>query len=144
MTTINIYLNFNGNCREAFDFYKSVLGGEYSYISTFGDIPTSEGMEIPEADKSRIMHVSLPISKETMLMGSDTITSSGDAVFGNNFSVSISTDSKEQADRFFQALSEGGHIIQPMAEMFWGDYFGMFVDRFGINWMVSVDIRPEE
>ncbi len=143
MPTINSYINFNGNCREAFDFYKSVLGGEYSYISTFGDIPSGEGMEIPESDKGRIMHVALPISKETMLMGSDTISSYGDVSFGNNFSISISTDSREQADHFFQALSEGGTIIQPMAEMFWGDYFGMFTDRFGINWMIGFEIATQ-
>lgn len=144
MPTINIYLNFNGNCQEAFDFYKSVFGGEYSYLSTFGDIPPGEDYAVPEADKKRIMHVALPISKETMLMGSDTISSYGDAVFGNNCSVSISTDSREQADRFFQALSKGGTITQPMAEMFWGDYFGMFTDRFGINWMVGFEMQSQD
>lgn len=143
MPAINIYLNFNGNCREAFDHYKKVLGGTYSYLSTFADMPPNEAFEIPEDDKDRIMHVALQVSKETVLMGSDTISSNGDAVFGNNFSVSISTENKAQASHFFQGLSEGGEILQPMTEMFWGDYFGMLLDRFGINWMVSFDMKQQ-
>ena len=139
MTVVNVYLNFNGNCEAAFDFYKSVFGGEYPYIGRFSDMPPQEGMPpLPEEMGSRIMHVSLPISKETMLMGSDT---GGEwaATFqqGNNFSISIGTDSTAEADRLFAGLSEGGKVTMPMNKTFWGDYFGMFTDKFGINWMIS-------
>jgi len=109
MTTVSIYLTFNGNCREAFEFYKSVLGGEFPYVGTFGEMPPQEGMPpIPEDQKDRIMHVSLPISKETQLMGSDTIDGFGPAVTpGDNFAIIISPDSMPKADRIFKELSEG-------------------------------------
>ncbi|HMS35034.1 MAG TPA: VOC family protein [Ignavibacteria bacterium] len=145
MTTVNIYLTFNGNCEEAFNFYKSVFGGEYPYIGRFKDMPTHEGQKAmsPE-DGEKIMHVSLPISKETILMGSDT---AGEwAVHyskGNNFSVSVTTDSKAEADRLFEGLSEGGKQTMPMNKTFWGSYFGMFTDKFGINWMISFDEEPK-
>ncbi|MBE2279724.1 MAG: VOC family protein [Ignavibacteriaceae bacterium] len=141
MTTINVYLTFNGNCLEAFEFYKSVFGGEYSYIGKFGEMPPDENYQVPESDKNRIMHVSLPISQETILMGSDSSSYSGDAVFGNNFSVSINTGSKDEADRLFNSLSAGGKVIMPLSETFWGAYFGMFTDKFGVNWMVNHDIK---
>ena len=139
MATVNIYLKFNGNCREAFDFYKSALGGEYSYISTFGDMPPQKGMPpLPEADREKIMHVSLPVSEETILMGSDTTNAFGGPVsFGNNFSISLDPGNRSEADRLFAALSEGGKITMPLDEMFWGDYFGSLTDKFGINWMVN-------
>jgi PhnB protein len=140
MATVNVYLTFNGNCEEAFNFYKSVFGGEFSYLGRFSEIPKEEGKTLPEADKNRIMHVSLPISKETVLMGSDTSTEYGDVKFGNNFSVSINTESKEEADRLFNSLSESGKITMPMAETFWNAYFGMLEDKFGINWMVNYDL----
>lgn len=140
MATVNIYLTFNGNCREAFDFYKSVFGGEYPYIGTFGEMPPAEGQEIKEEDRDKIMHVTLPVSQETILMGSDS--GSGDAaqlVMGNNFSISINAESREEADRLFNGLSSGGKITMPLSDTFWGAYFGMFTDRFGINWMVNYD-----
>ena len=141
MTTVNIYLTFTGNCEAAFNFYKSVFGGEFLNISRFGEMPPQEGMPpIPENEKDRIMHVSLPISKETVLMGSDSSEAFGHAtVVGNNFSISINTDSKSEADRFFKELSTGGKVTMPMGDTFWGSYFGMFTDKFGINWMISVD-----
>ena len=139
MASVNVYLNFDGNCEEAFTFYKSVFGGEFAYIGRFKDMPRQEGMPpMPEEMANRIMHVSLPISKETMIMGSDTggewATSFKQ---GNNFSISISAASKEEADRLFNGLSEGGQVTMPLANTFWGDYFGMFTDMFGINWMMS-------
>lgn len=139
MTAVNVYLNFDGNCEEAFNFYKSVFGGEFSYIGRFKDMPPSEeGNGISEAEGDRIMHVGLPISKETALMGSDTGGEWASSYKqGNNFSVSINTDSQQEADRLFNGLSEGGQVIMPMNKTFWGDYFGMFADKFGINWMVS-------
>lgn len=139
MTTANIYLNFNGNCEEAFLFYKSVFGGEFPYIGRFREMPQEEcDTPMPKVMENQIMHISLPIGGDTMLMGSDT---GGEwaATFcqGNNFSVSLNTDNKPEADRLFNGLSEGGQVTMPMNKTFWGDYFGMFTDKFGVNWMVS-------
>lgn len=140
MATVNVYLTFNGNCKEAFDFYKSVFGGEYPYVGTFGEMPPAEGKTMPEADKDKIMHISLPISKETILMGSDT---GGEwaAHFnqGNNVSLSINTESRAEAEKMFNGLSAGGQVTMPLADTFWGAYFGMWTDKFGINWMVNYD-----
>ncbi|WP_447950711.1 VOC family protein [Chryseobacterium koreense] len=141
MAQVNAYLTFNGNCEEAFNFYKSVFGGEFPYIGRFGDMPPSEdGKQVAEADKDKIMHVSLPISQETILMGSDTGGEwASNHVAGNNISLSVNTDSKEEADRIFNGLSAGGKITMPLAETFWGAYFGMWTDKFGIHWMVNYD-----
>ena len=147
MTTVNIYLTFNGNCLEAFEFYKSVFGGDFPYVGKFSEMPEEAcgGKPIPEEDKDKIMHISLPISKETVLMGSDTSESFGHKVtIGNNFSISITTDTKAEADRIFAALSEGGKVLMPMADSFWGSYFGMFTDKFDVNWMVSVDLGEKK
>ena len=145
MASVNVYLTFNGNCREAFDFYKSVFGGEYPYIGTFGEMPPMEGKETPEEDKNKIMHVSLPISKETMLMGSDT---GGEWAShfkqGNNMSISIHATSKGEADKLFAGLSGGGQVTMPMNQTFWGDYFGMFTDKFGIGWMISFNEKLQK
>ena len=144
MATVNVYLTFNGNTEEAFNFYKSVFGSEFSYIGRFKDMPADENCPPPsEAEENRIMHVSLPISKETVLMGSDSTSYSGDVQFGNNFAVSINTESESEADLLFQGLSEQGNIIMPMGKTFWGAYFGMFVDKFGISWMVNYDFPQQ-
>lgn len=139
MTTVNIYLTFNGNCEEAFNFYKSVFGGEFPYLGRFKDMPPQPGQKVmPESDGNKIMHVSLPVSKETVLMGSDTGGEWASSFKqGNNFSISINAESKDAADRFFKELSSGGQAIMPMNHTFWGSYFGMLTDKFGINWMVS-------
>ncbi len=146
MATVNIYLTFNGNCEEAFNFYQSVFGGEFPYVGRFAEMPPQEGMPpIAAADKNKIMHISLPISKETILMGSDTGGEWGAGYkAGNNFSVYIDTDTTEEADRIFAALSAGGQVTMPMGKTFWGSYFGMLTDKFGINWMVSVDLNQEQ
>jgi PhnB protein len=139
MTTVNIYLNFAGNCRQAFEFYKSVFGGEYPYIGTYGQMPVQEGMPpVPDDMKDQIMHISLPISKETILMGSDAGGAwAPNIITGNNFSISVNTDNRDEADRIFSALSSGGVVTMPLGVTFWGDYFGMLTDKFGINWMVN-------
>lgn len=142
MTTVNVYLTFKGNCEEAFNFYRSVLGGEFQYVGRFGEMPPQEGMQMPESDKNKIMHISLPVSKETILMGSDTGGEwAPDFREGNNFSISVNTDSTQEADRVFNGLSAGGNITMPIADTFWGSYFGMLTDKFGINWMVSFEKR---
>ena len=137
MATINPYLAFNGNCEEAFNFYKSVFGGEFRLVSRFEDMPAMPGQEIPENMKQRIMHVSLPISSETILMGSDSNQMMGDVTMGQNISISVNAADKKEADKIFNSLSAGGKITLPIADMFWGAYFGMFVDKFGIHWMVN-------
>lgn len=144
MATINTYLNFNGNCEEAFNFYKTVFGGEFTFIGRFEEMPESEDYNIPDADKNKIMHVSLPIGT-SILMGSDV---GGDWATsfkqGNNFLVSINANSKAEADRLFNALAEGGLITTSLHTSFWGDYFGMLKDKFGIAWMMSYNDQQKE
>lgn len=141
MATVNAYLNFAGNCEEAFLFYQTVFGGAFPYLGRFGDMPHQEGQPpLPDNLKNKIMHVSLPISVETILMGSDVIEGFGPAMqIGNNISLSINTQSREEAEKMFNGLSAGGMVTMPLADTFWGAYFGMFVDKFGINWMVNYD-----
>jgi PhnB protein len=144
MTTVNVYLNFDGNCEEAFSFYKSVFGGEFPYIGRYKDMPAEEGRPpLPKEMENKIMHISLQISKETIIMGSD-IGGEWASTFkqGNNFTLSLNTDSKEEADRLFLGLSAGGKVTMPLNLTFWGDYFGMFTDKFGINWMISFNTNP--
>jgi PhnB protein len=139
--SINGYLTFNGNCETAFKFYKSVFGGEFTYVGRFKDMPQTEGMPpVPKSEANKIMHIMLPISKETSLMGSDSSDAFGQAtIVGNNFSLSVNAASKSEADRIFKALGKGGKITMPINKIFWGSYFGMLVDKFGIQWMVSFD-----
>ncbi len=135
MAKLNPYLNFDGTCEEAFNFYKSVFGGEFKGgIFRMGDI---EGAEIPEGERDLVMHVSLPIGND-ILMGSD-VGNAQRPYFksGNNNYISIFPNSREEADRLFTELSEGGEVEMPMEDQFWGDYFGSFMDRFGIYWMIN-------
>lgn len=139
MTTVNIYLTFNGNCEDAFNFYSSMFGKDFESMSRYSDMPSQDGMPpIPDEHRNRIMHVALPISDETVLMGSDTGGAwAGDYKAGNNFSISISTDTMAEADRIFAELSAGGKVTMPLNKTFWGSYFGMVNDQFGIQWMVN-------
>ncbi|PBJ11747.1 VOC family protein [Flavobacterium sp. ACN6] len=138
MAAVNPYLMFNGTCEEAFLFYKSVFGGEFPYMGRYKDAPAEEGEQLSEEAQNRIMHVSLPIGN-TILMGSDSHPRYGDVGFGDNFSISINTESREEADKIFTGLSAGGKVEMAMNDTFWGSYFGMFKDKFGVNWMVSFD-----
>lgn len=146
MTTVNIYLSYNGDCEEAFNFYKSVFGGDFQYLGRYKDMPPTDDCPAVTGEAGeKIMHVSLPISTETVLMGSDVGGQWTDKFnAGNNFSVSISCDSKEESDRLFNELSAGGQVSMPMNSTFWGDYFGMLVDKFGISWMVSFAENPQK
>ena len=138
MTTVNVYLTFDGNCLEAFEFYKSVFGGEFGYVGRFSEMPQDPNNPLPESEKNKIMHISLPVSKETALMGSDKFGSHGpELASGNNFSISVNPGSREEADRIFNGLAKGGQVTMPMADQFLNAYFGMCVDKFGINWMVN-------
>jgi len=140
MATINPYLTFNGNCEKAFLFYQSVFGGEIPYMGRFIDMPPMDGKTINPDDAEKIMHVNLPISKETTLYGSDATTEFGGSfTAGNNFSITINVESKEEADKIFNGLSAGANVNMPLHQAFWGAYFGMLTDQFGINWMVNYD-----
>ncbi len=142
----NIYLNFNGNCEEAFNFYKSVFGGEFTYIGRFNEIPPGEGGAPPDGmDGNKIMHVGLMVGKDSAIMGSDTGGAWAPSfVQGNNFSISLNPDSKADLDRLHKALSAGGKVTMPPETTFWGDYFAMCEDKFGINWMFSFSDKPKE
>ena len=146
MTTVNVYITFDGNCEQAFKYYQSVFGGEFTFLGRFKDMPPMEGMPpITGEAGEKIMHVSLPISKETILMGSDIGGDWGAKLkIGNNFSVSVSTDSKVEADRLFGELSAGAKVTMPMQSTFWGDYFGSCTDKFEINWMIGFAENPQK
>ncbi len=135
MARLNPYLNFHGNTEEVFNFYKSVFGGEFSTVMRFKDIPAE--MQGPGANPEDIMHISLPISRETVLMGSDWSDFMGKMNPGNNFAISVQTDSEEEAQRIFDKLSDGGNVGMPMSKTFWGAYFGMCHDKYGTSWMVD-------
>lgn len=138
MTLLNPYLNFGGNTEEAFNFYKSIFGGEFVMLMRYSDTP--DGDNVPEADKNKIMHICLPIGKNALLMATDALESMGHKLnVGDNFSLSVSADSEEEADKLFSALSADGNATVPPQKQSWGDYFGMLTDKFGIQWMVSYD-----
>jgi PhnB protein len=137
MTKINIYLNFAGNTEEAFNFYRSVFGGEFSALVRFKDMPMP-GEKLRKEDERKIMHIGLPIGQGDVLMASDSLESLGQKlVQGNNAYISVHPDTKEEADRIFKALSAGGAIEMPIADQPWGDYYGSFKDKFGMMWMVN-------
>ena len=136
MVTINPYLNFPGNTEEAFNFYRSIFGGEFADLVRFKD--TEDGSKLNAKEKEMLMHISLPVGKGNTLMATDALESMGHKLnTGNNFSLSVETESKEEADKIFKGLSKGGKITMPQAETFWGSYFGMVNDKFGIQWMVG-------
>jgi len=137
MIKMNPYLNFDGQAEEAFNFYKSVFGGEFlGGIHRMSDAPGCENL--PENEKNRVMHISLPVGDGTILMASDNCPSMGHQLtVGNNVYISLHPDSRKEADRLFNGLSAGGSIEMPMEDMFWGDYFGSFKDKFGVLWMIN-------
>ena len=142
MTKLLTYLNFQGNAEEAFEFYRSVFGGEFSSLIRFKDMPM-EGYPIPKEAEDKIMHISLPVGDDS-IMASDALESMGQKLNpGNNVYIFISPDTKEEADRLFDALSEGGEVEMPMTDQPWGDYFGSFRDKFGIMWMIDIE-NPKE
>lgn len=145
MTILNPYLTFLGNCEEAFNYYKSVFGGDFSYVGRFKEMPPQPGIALSAEEGEKIMHISLPISNEVTLFGSD---SGGEwapnTVVGNNITLSLTVDSRAENERLFTALSKGGKVTMPLADTFWGDYFGMCTDQFGINWMFSFRTADEK
>lgn len=140
MASVSTYLNFQEKTEEAFNFYQSIFGGEFmGGIMRMGDAPAMEGMPpLSEKDKNLVMHVALPILGGHVLMGTDCVGSWGmTATSGNNMSINLNPDTRVETERLFNALSEGGKVTMALQDMFWGDYFGSWVDKFGISWMVN-------
>ncbi len=138
MALINPHINFNGNAEEAFNFYKSVFGGEFAKIMRLKDLSSPE-FPVAENDANKILHIALPIGKN-ILMGNDVPESMGPVNENENRSkIAVSAESRAEADRIFNGLSAGGSIEMPIADSPWGSYFGMFRDKFGIEWMVDFD-----
>lgn len=141
MLSMNPYLTFAGNTEEAFLFYQSIFGGEFvGGISRFKDF--EDGKNLTPEDQSKVMHVRLDIGKGIVLMGTDVLQSQGqNLTIGTNVTLSISTETQSEADDIFSKLSVGGKIELPLQDTFWGAYFGMFTDKFGIQWMINYDRR---
>ncbi|HEX7574574.1 MAG TPA: VOC family protein [Bacteroidota bacterium] len=136
MATLNPYLNFAGNTEEAFTFYRSVFGGDFTTLQRFKDTP--EAGRVPEKEKNMLMHVSLPVGKANSLMATDALESMGHKLtVGNNIQLSLEAETKDEAEKLFKGLSAGGKVTVPLNDTFWGAYFGMLVDKFGIQWMVN-------
>ena len=143
MALINPHINFNGNAEEAFNFYKSVFGGQFSKVIRLKDM-SNPGFPIAEEDADKIMHIALPIGPNT-LIGNDVPSFMGPVNENENRSkISISAESREEADKLFKGLSEGGKVEMPIEDSPWGSYFGMFRDKFGIEWMVNFDPKSNE
>lgn len=139
MAKMNPYLNFDGTAEEAFNFYKSVFGGEFTAVHKMGTAPGTE--QLPEEEKNRIMHISLPIDEHTVLLASDIMPSFGHKLdVGNNVHICLTPESREDADRLFNGLSAGGTVEMPLEDMFWGAYYGSFKDKYGIQWMVNYEL----
>ena len=143
MANINPHINFNGNAEEAFNFYKSVFGGEFSKVIRFKDLASDE-FPISEKEENKIMHISLPIGN-TVLMANDVPEILGRTNENENRSkIVISTETKAEADKIFNRLSVGGQIEMPISDSPWGTYFGMFRDKYGIEWMVEFDMNKKD
>ena len=138
MANINPHINYNGNAEEAFNFYKSVFGGEFTKIIRFKDLASDE-FQVPENEENKIMHISLPIGN-TLLMANDVPEIMGRTNENENRSkIVITAENKEEADKIFNGLSAGGQIEMPISDSPWGTYFGMFRDKYGVEWMVDFD-----
>jgi PhnB protein len=140
MARTNTYLNFSRNTEEAFNFYRSVFGGEFNggRIARMGDVPPGGGPPIADADKNLVMHIELTITGGHVLMGTDAPESMGFKLhFGNNVHISLEPDTKAETKKLFEALSAGGKVSMPLADMFWGAYFGSCTDKFGVQWMFN-------
>ena len=137
MKSANPYLNFNGNTEEAFNFYKSVFGGEFLAVVRFKDFGPNP-MATPEKDRDKIAHIALPLGGGVMLMATDALESHGQVLrMGNNFYITLEPDTADEADRVFNALSAGGTVEMEMQKTEWAEKYGICADRFGVQWMIS-------
>lgn len=136
MITVNPYLNFNGNTEEAFNFYREVFGGEFITLQRFKDTPEAD--KLSEQEQEKIMHIALPLGKGNILMATDALESMNQKLQqGNNFYICISAETEAEADDVFNSLSQGGKVEMDLQKTFWGAYFGMLKDKFGVQWMVD-------
>ena len=141
MTTINPWINFNGNAEEACTFYKSVFGGEFTKIVRFKDLASAE-FSVSEKEEHKIMYIALPIDTGNVLIANDVPEFMGKVNENENRSkISINTESKEEADRLFNGLSAGGQVEGPMGQGPWGSYAGMFRDKYGIEWIIEFSLN---
>lgn len=141
MAKINLYINFNGTTENAFNFYRSVFGGDFIGLQRFKDTPAVENL--PAEDGDKLMHVALPLGENLLLHATDMLESRGQKlVAGNNFNLMIEAASKAEAEQYFSKLSAGGKDITPLREEFWGAYYGAFTDKFGIQWMINYQFKP--
>ena len=140
MALINPYIIFNGNAEEAFTFYKSIFGGEFAAVMRFKDLPNDSHNAFTAIEGDKIMHIALPIGKNNVLMANDVPSSLGVVNENENRSkISVSAATKEEADQLFYGLSAGGQVEAPIGDSAWGSYFGMFRDKYGIEWMIDYD-----
>lgn len=145
MARVSTYLNFMGTTEDAFEFYRGVFGGEFASLMRMSEVPPMPDQPpLPDHEKDKIMHVALPILGGHMLMGTDALESMGHSItFGNNSSITLEPDTREEADQLFAGLAEGGEATMPMSDMFWGDYYGSLTDRFGVQWMINCHANPD-
>ena len=148
MTSINPYICFLGSCEEAFNYYKTVFGGEFTHVFRYSEMPpNSDCPPLDKGDENLIMHIALPIGKHSVLMGCDLSSSCNvdkTKSHSDMFQVSVHPDSEEEAKKIFCQLSEGGKVVMPLEKQFWNALFGMFVDRFGTHWMVNYEYPQEK
>ncbi|TFF30388.1 VOC family protein [Mucilaginibacter psychrotolerans] len=139
MRAINPWINFNGNAEEAFTFYKSVFGGEFTKIIRFKDLASAE-FQVPENEAEKIMHIALPLGKNNVLLANDVPEFMGRVSESENRSkIAVSAESREEADQIFNGLSAGGDVEGPIGAGPWGTYAGMFRDKYGIEWIIEFD-----
>lgn len=143
MSHVGIYLNFNGNAEEAFNFYKSVFGGEFLSLQRFKETPEAD--KVAEKDRDKLMHVALPLPGGSVLMATDALESMGQKLtVGNNFYIVLYTEGEQEVNRLFERLSQGGKTQMKPGKTFWNAYFSMLTDRFGVQWMITYDYnRPQ-
>ena len=144
MARVSTYLNFPRNTEEAFNFYKSVFGGDFiGHIARFGDMPPQEGMPpLAEQDKNMVMHMELPITGGHVLMGTDAPESFGFTInLGNNMHINLEPDTRAETKRLFEAMSAGGKVTMELQDMFWGAYYGSCTDKFGVQWMFNCSAK---
>lgn len=144
MAKLSAHIAFNGNCEEAFSFYSKVFGTEVNTIMRNKDIPAGVPSPAGEAEANKILHMSLPIGDSSMLMGCDMPAAFGEATRTNSFNISISTDSEAETEKYYNGLLEGGKVNMPLERTFWGSYFGMVVDKYGVQWMISYDYNQQQ
>ncbi len=137
MIRVNPYLNFSGDCEEAFEFYRSVFGGEFSDVSRYDEMP--DDPNVPSMDPHKIMHIALPVGDGQVLMGSDRPDALGPTSPGDNVQISINPTDGDESRRIFNGLAQGGAITMPYERAFWGADFGMCTDKYGVHWMVNHD-----